>query len=161
MPPPDYPHVEIKTSAGRFVVEVFLHEAPDAAGHFLKLAEKNGFVAAPFYRIVPSFIVQAGFHLPDNGAGPRFGEDEPIPSFYRRGVLATVAPGPSKRSEDFFICLHDLGWLPNRHTIFAQVVEGFEVVEMIGKIPFDDFSLAPLDPPVIQLTQVLDEAGPR
>ncbi len=149
----DYPQVEIETSAGCFVVEVFLDESPQAAARFLKLAEEGGLAGAPFYRIVPGFVVQVGHHSSAHGDGPHFGQEEPLPSYYRQGVLATVEPGPTDTSEDFFICLHDLGSLPARHTIFGQVIQGFEVVVSIGKTHVGPETL---DPPSIVALRVLE-----
>jgi peptidyl-prolyl cis-trans isomerase A (cyclophilin A) len=43
--------------------------------------------------------------------------------------------GPGTNGCQFFVTVAETPWLNGRHTIFGQVVEGFDVVEAISQQP--------------------------
>jgi cyclophilin family peptidyl-prolyl cis-trans isomerase len=63
-------------------------------------------------------------------------------SHSRGAVAAVLVPGnPDSAGSQFFICVTDQNQLDGQYTIFAQVVEGFEVVEKISQAPTDSEQL--------------------
>ncbi len=42
--------------------------------------------------------------------------------------------GPNSNGSQFFITVTDTSWLTGKHTIFGEVVEGYDVVEKISKV---------------------------
>ncbi len=43
--------------------------------------------------------------------------------------------GPNTNGSQFFITVAPTQWLTGKHTVFGEVVEGYEVVEKISKAP--------------------------
>ena len=41
--------------------------------------------------------------------------------------------GPNTNGSQFFITVADTGWLTGKHTIFGEVVEGYDIVEKISQ----------------------------
>jgi cyclophilin family peptidyl-prolyl cis-trans isomerase len=52
-----------------------------------------------------------------------------------KGSLALANAGPNTNGSQFFINLGPTPHLTGRHTVFAQVVGGMDVVEAIGRVP--------------------------
>ena len=43
--------------------------------------------------------------------------------------------GPNANGSQFFITVAPTQWLTGKHTVFGEVVEGYDVVEKISKVP--------------------------
>ena len=71
------------------------------------------------------------------GPGYKF-EDETKGSSHRfdkPGKLAMANSGPNTNGSQFFITVAPTEWLTGKHTIFGEVVEGYDVVEKISEVP--------------------------
>jgi peptidyl-prolyl cis-trans isomerase A (cyclophilin A) len=42
--------------------------------------------------------------------------------------------GPNTNGSQFFITTANTEWLTGKHTIFGEVIEGYEIVEKISKV---------------------------
>jgi len=60
----------------------------------------------------------------------------------KRGTVALANSGPNSNGPEFFISLVDAEWLTGKYTVIGQVVEGQEVMDIIGDtaIEPDQFS---------------------
>ena len=131
------------TSEGSFKVKLFAEKAPKTVENFVSLAEgvKTGkpfYDGLLFHRAIPNFMIQTGCPEGTGRGGPgyRF-EDEFHPSLRhsKPGILSMANAGPNTNGSQFFITVAETAWLDNRHTVFGEVVEGYNVVEKISKAP--------------------------
>lgn len=115
----------------------------------------NGVV---FHRVIPGFMVQGGDPLGTGSGDPgyRF-EDEPQPgkSFDRVGLLAMANAGPNTNGSQFFITTSKPTYLNGKHTIFGEVVKGYDVAEKISNVPRGPGD-RPLTPVVIKQIDLFD-----
>jgi peptidyl-prolyl cis-trans isomerase A (cyclophilin A) len=142
-----------ETSEGTIVCRLFEKEAPKTVANFVELSEGKREWTHPttrkkttdplyngtiFHRVIPGFMVQGGDPMSTGFGGPGYQfEDETKGSphrFDKAGKLAMANAGPNTNGSQFFITVANTDWLTGKHTIFGEVVEGYEVVEKISKV---------------------------
>ncbi len=142
------------TSEGTIVCRLFEKEAPKTVANFIDLAEGKREWTHPvsrkkskdrlydgtiFHRVIPDFMIQGGDPAGTGFGGPGYQfEDETKGSphsFDKPGKLAMANSGPNTNGSQFFITIAPTQWLTGKHTIFGEVVEGYEVAEKIVATP--------------------------
>ncbi len=145
----------IRTNQGDVTVKLWPKLAPKTVANFVGLASgerewKNPATGQPvvkgtplysgtvFHRVIPGFMIQGGDPLGSGRGDPgyRF-EDEVNPeiTFNRTGLLAMANSGPATNGSQFFITTSMPTYLNGKHTIFGEVVKGYDVVEAISNVP--------------------------
>lgn len=143
-----------ETSEGTIVCRLFEKEAPKTVANFVELTEgrrewthpgtrKKGneplYNGTIFHRVIPDFMIQGGDPMGTGFGGPGYQfEDETKGSphrFDKPGKLAMANAGPNTNGSQFFITVANTEWLTGKHTIFGEVVEGYDVAEKISKAP--------------------------
>ncbi len=140
-----------KTSAGDIVVQLRTEQAPSTVENFVGLAEGTKEWTDPatkqkvkrplydgtvFHRVIPDFMIQGGDPLGTGYGGPGFrlaDEIGPDNAFDRPGLLAMANAGPNTNGSQFFITEVATRHLDRGHTIFGEVVKGFELVPQIAR----------------------------
>ncbi|WAS83139.1 MULTISPECIES: peptidylprolyl isomerase [unclassified Corallococcus] len=147
-------YATLKTSQGVITVKLFSKDAPNTVANFVGLAtgEKawtdpttgeqvkgkplyNGTV---FHRVIPGFMIQGGDPTGTGRGDPGFRFADEFQSgrgFDKPGILAMANAGPNTNGSQFFITTGTPVHLTGRHTIFGEVVTGYDVVEKIGSVP--------------------------
>ncbi len=121
------------TSAGAVYVDLYEKLAPITVNNFVFLAQQGYYNNSVFHRVIPDFMAQAGDPVGDpagtGGPGYQF-EDEFVGflTFDRPGLLAMANAGPGTNGSQFFLTTAVTDWLNYRHTIFGDVLEGYDNV---------------------------------
>jgi peptidyl-prolyl cis-trans isomerase A (cyclophilin A) len=142
-------YATFKTSLGDIVVKLFPEKAPKTVENFVGLAEgtkewkdprsgqtvkKPLYDGTMFHRVIPQFMIQGGDPLGNGTGGPGYkfaDEIGPDNKFTKPGLLAMANAGPNTNGSQFFITEVPTPWLDRGHTIFGEVVKGFELVPKI------------------------------
>ena len=130
----------METSQGTVVIELFADRAPVTVNNFVFLAREGFYDGVPFHRLIDGFMIQGGDPTGTGTGGPGYTfQDEFSPDlrFDQPGLLAMANAGPGTNGSQFFITVSTPAHLNDRHTIFGRVVEGYVVVEAIGRLPTD------------------------
>lgn len=131
------PIVEIETTQGTFEVALKSDVAPKAVENFLKHAEEGYYNGLIFHRVIKGFMIQGGDPTGTGRGGKSIWgtpfEDEVTDTvkFDKPGLLAMANAGPKTNGSQFFITTAATPWLNKKHTIFGEVVKGYDVIQKI------------------------------
>lgn len=129
--------VILETNQGAIEIKLMPDSAPKACENFTKLIEKNYYDGIIFHRVIKNFMIQCGDPTgTGRGGNSIWGksfEDEVSPDikFDKPGLLAMANAGPNTNGSQFFITTIKTPWLNMHHTIFGEVVSGYDVVQKI------------------------------
>ncbi len=127
--------VNMETSRGTVVIEVYPDWAPLGASRFRELVEAKFFDECRFFRVVPNFVVQFGI----NGDPEEHQKwstpisDDPVTQSNLRGTLTFATSGRNTRTSQLFINLkNNAGSLDGQgFSPFGKVVSGMEHIDAI------------------------------
>jgi peptidyl-prolyl cis-trans isomerase A (cyclophilin A) len=141
----------METSMGTFKVKLFNEEAPKTVANFVGLAEgtiewtdpKTGkkekkplYNGTIFHRVIPNFMIQGGDPQGNGTGGPGFKIKDEFNAKLKHskpGILSMANAGPDTGGSQFFVTVAATPWLDQKHAIFGEVVEGYDIVEKISK----------------------------
>lgn len=134
---PDEFKVEFKASTGRFVVQVTRDLAPNGADRFYNLVQAGFYNECRFFRVVPNFMAQWGFHGDPEITAAWFEAtipDDPVKESNKRGAITFAKQRePNTRTTQLFINYTDNTHLDGKgFAPFGKVVEGMEAVDSIN-----------------------------
>lgn len=133
------PIIVLETNQGNIELELKPEVAPKACENFQKLVQKGYYNGVTFHRVIPSFMIQSGDPTGTGAGGesifgrPFVDECTSKVLFTKKGLLAMANRGPNTNGSQFFITTVPTSFLNGKHTIFGEVVSGYEVVEKIEK----------------------------
>jgi peptidylprolyl isomerase len=135
--------VALETNQGVIEIKLMYDVAPRACENFVKLTEKGYYDGIIFHRVIKNFMIQGGDPTGTGRGGSSIWdepfEDElnPNVTFNRVGLVAMANAGPNTNGSQFFITTKETPWLNMRHTIFGEVISGYDVVQKIENTPTD------------------------
>ncbi len=159
--------VALETSLGRIVIELQADRAPKTTANFLQYVKDGFYDGTVFHRVIDRFMIQGGGFTPEMVEKPT---RAPVPIESNNGlknVRGAVAmartSNPNSATAQFFINVVDNPRLDYPsfdgygYTVFAQVVEGMEVVDKIRAVPTghrDAYENVPLTAVVIKTARL-------
>ena len=144
------PRVELTTSKGKIVLELFENEAPNTVANFISLVEKGFYNGAVFHRVLPNFMAQGGGPTGTGRGGPGYnfdcetGNRFPQARKHFRGSISMANAGLNTNGSQFFLTFNPTSSLDGRHTVFGRIVEGIEVLSDIQRVnPLNQNAMIP------------------
>jgi len=157
---PDVAIMEIRMGKEKQTRQVILglhdESAPYTVENFKTLVRKKFYNGLRFHRIFPNSFVQTGDPSSRRGqtektgtGGPGYTLPAEIKLKHNKGAVAMarlpdkINPAKNSNGSQFYVCLTPLPKLDGQYTVFAQVLEGLDVLEAISNEPTnsDDFPL--------------------
>ncbi len=155
--------VVMETSMGTLSIELFAEEAPITVENFIAYIDAgfydgvDGLGATVFHRVIPGFVIQGG-GLTDALVGkatmPAIVNEHGVSGLTNlRGTLSMARTNdPNSATSQFFVNVVDNAGLDSGdgYAVFAQVVEGMDVVDAIVAVPtttmggFEDVPVEPI-----------------
>jgi peptidyl-prolyl cis-trans isomerase B (cyclophilin B) len=170
------PQVELKTSMGSIVIELYPDKAPLSVENFLQYVKDGQYNGTLFHRVIPGFMIQGGgFDADFKQKATR----KPVRNEASNGLkneIGTISmartPDPHSATAQFFINVADNAQLDFRsptpdgygYTVFGKVVKGMDIVQRImkaqtgpGPAPHQN---VPVKPIVIEQVLLVDASAP-
>ncbi|MDH5644157.1 MAG: peptidylprolyl isomerase [Gemmatimonadota bacterium] len=163
--------VVMETSRGEITIRMLPSQAPNSVANFLSLVEQGFYDEMLFHRVVKDFVIQAGLidmegRARQHNVEPLRNEATPRHRNTRGTVAMARTDNPHSATTEFFINVRDNRALDFRsfarseigYTVFAEVVEGMDVVNEIADIPtrrIGPFRNFPEDPVAIYRVYIL------
>ena len=167
------PVYEIKTTHGTMKVKLY-SKTPKHRDNFAKLVSENYYDGIRFHRVIEGFMIQTGDPFSRDtakiNAWGTGGPDYTVPAefvneyWHKKGALAAGRKGdlanPKKASSgsQFYIvhdenaCLH----LDGQYSIFGEVIEGLEVIDVIAAVATDPYD-RPYEDVIIESIRPVEE----
>jgi len=146
--------IVLETNQGNIEIRLYEDTAPKTCENFIGLAKKGYYDGVIFHRVIKGFMLQTGDPTGTGRGGESLWggkfEDEvtPTDTFNRKGLLAMANAGPNTNGSQFFITVAATPWLNAKHTIFGEVISGYDIVEKIENTKVGAMD-KPVDPQVI------------
>ena len=140
------PQVEIKTSMGPIIVDLYADKAPQTVENFLTYVKAGHYNGTIFHRVIPGFMVQGGGYTKDlyeKPTRPGIQHEGAACGTNDLGTIAMARTGdPHSATSQFFInvvnntrlnyTLPPQGW---GYCAFGKVTKGMEVAQKIVAVP--------------------------
>ncbi len=149
--------VKFTTNKGVFVAEMYEDKAPLTTKNFIELVEKGVYDGIFFHRVIDGFMIQGGDPTGTGMGGPGYTIKDEFGEGLKHddeGILSMANAGPHTGGSQFFITLAKTPWLNGHHAIFGKVVEGMNVVRVIG-MSKTDFRDRPREEIVMEKVEVV------
>jgi cyclophilin family peptidyl-prolyl cis-trans isomerase/HEAT repeat protein len=117
---------------GTFELALFTAQAPAAVLRFAHLAEAGYYNGLTFHRVVANFVIQGGSPGATEYSGDAsFMRDEVGLWPHVRGAVGISTRGRDTGDAQIFVDLVDNPRLDHEYTVFAQVLNGIDVVDQV------------------------------
>lgn len=127
--------VKLETTHGDIVLEL-REDMPITTENFAKLVGKGYYDGVIFHRVIDGFMIQGGDPTGTGRGGPGYSIKDEFMADNKnnRGTIAMANAGPNTGGSQFFINLVNNNYLDKAHPAFGKVVQGMDVIDVIGKV---------------------------
>jgi peptidyl-prolyl cis-trans isomerase B (cyclophilin B) len=138
------PKVEMETSKGKMVIELFPEKAPETVKNFLNYVEAKFYDGTIFHRVIANFMIQGGGFSVDmkrKSAGKPIKNEADNGLKNDRGTIAMARTGdPHSATAQFFINSVNNDFLNHKsktqqgwgYVVFGKVIAGMDIIDAIS-----------------------------
>jgi peptidylprolyl isomerase len=128
--------IELKN--GKVVVQLRPDLAPKTVAQIKTLANQGFYNGIKFHRVLDDFMAQTGDPTGTGTGGSKLPDlpAEFTDTQFKRGTVAMARTAdPNSANSQFFICFNSIGCggLTGQYTVFGEVVEGMQFVDLIKR----------------------------
>ncbi|MDP4039742.1 MAG: peptidylprolyl isomerase [Candidatus Pacearchaeota archaeon] len=150
--------VELETSKGTIVIELYSANMPVTSGNFEKLVKQGFYDGVIFHRVIKGFMIQGGDPTGTGMGGPGYTINDEFTGSELdrndRGTISMANAGPNTGGSQFFINVVDNNFLDGKHPVFGKVISGMDIIDKIVNVQTDGND-KPLEDVVILKAKIL------
>ena len=169
------PKVELDTTKGKIVIELFPGKAPETVKNFLNYVDTKYFDGTIFHRVIRDFMIQGGGFTEDMSKKKTRPPIKNEAHNRLKNVSGTIAMARTRElnsaTAQFFINVQDNRSLDHRglsaaeygYAVFGRVISGMDVVDQIREVKTTSknrYNDVPVKPVVIQSVRRKAAASP-
>ncbi len=150
-----------ETDYDNFKIALYPDVAPRHVENFKKLIREKFFDGLGFHRVIPDNIIQGGDPQTRGGGNramwgrvnpnqPKLPAEFSTRPFVRGTVGMARADDPNSATSQFFICLRPNPILDGEYTVFGEVIQGLNNVQVISNVPTEPRTEKVKELPVIK-----------
>jgi peptidylprolyl isomerase len=120
---------------GRVIIKMRPDLAPNHVARIKELVAEGFYDGIVFHRVIEGFMAQTGdpTGTGSGGSGKNLDAEFSLEN-HKRGTLSMArAQSPNSADSQFFIVFDDSSFLDNQYTVWGEVTEGMDFVDMIKK----------------------------
>ena len=122
----------ITTEKGLITLKLKVEDAPGSVANFVALSRSGYYNDKNFHRVVPNFVIQGGCNRGDGWGGEDYTIRSEVPNLrYEEGSVGMASAGKDTEGTQWFITHSPTPHLDGKYTIFANVIDGMDVVHTI------------------------------
>ena len=131
-------YAHVVTTVGTFVIQLNASAAPITVNNFVFLADHNFYNCVIFHRVIPTFVIQGGDPTGTGSGGPGYTIKDEFPkagspTYPLYSVAMANTGSANSGGSQFFVVTGSQGEsLPNKYSLFGQVVSGINVIKTIA-----------------------------
>jgi cyclophilin family peptidyl-prolyl cis-trans isomerase len=132
---------------GDLVFQLFPDIAPTTVSKITGLVNDGFYDGLTIHRIEKDFVIQGGDPNGDGSGGPGFKFDDEFSLeaiFSGNAQLAMANSGKDTNGSQFFVTQTDTRFLDFNHTIYGQLVRGFDVLAQLNALPQPNVTTPPV-----------------
>ncbi|MES2618138.1 MAG: peptidylprolyl isomerase [Bacteroidota bacterium] len=129
----EFEKVKITTTKGTMIMTCTVNDAPASVANFLELVDSGYYNGKYFHRMVPDFVVQGGCPRGDGWGAENWTQRSELGLnyIYRQGSVGLASAGKDSEGVQFFITHGFTPQLDGRYTIFGEITEGLEIINLL------------------------------
>ena len=163
-------YAEFITSKGVMVAKLYYEKAPNTVANFVSLADGTNTLVDSLYRgkkfydgtifhvVIDSFIIQGGDPTGTGNGNPGYWfDDEFVPDLKhdKPGILGMANDGPKTNGSQFYITEIADPNLDNIHSVFGELVLGFDVLDSISKVKTSEDDDKPIEDVTLKQVNII------
>ena len=125
---------KLETNKGDITIKLMPDVAPMHVSSTVYLTKLGFYDNTIFHRIIQGFMAQGGDPLGNGTGGPGYQYGSEFSSSVRHdrgGLLSMANAGQGTDGSQFFLTFVPTPWLDDAHTIFGEIVEGMETMDIL------------------------------
>ena len=133
--------VTLHSDIGDIKLELFVDQCPQTCENFLALCASDYYNGCTWHRNIKGFMVQTGDPTGTGKGGEsiwgsKFNDEIKDTLRHKtRGIVSMANSGPNTNGSQFFITYGAQPSLDLKYTVFGKVIDGFEVLDALEKVP--------------------------